>query len=691
MDAPAHEVAAELAVSDGESSLLAIAPSAIRHEPARSPHAPNAARVIGARRRIPSHHGGFMRNAIARCSALVALTLAAPAVARERSEIPAKYKWNLGDLFPSEAAWVQARDDVRKRIPRLADFRGHLGDSADALVRALDAIYAAQLALSRVTVYAQALSDEDTRTARPREMQQAADQLAVDFNAATSFVKPELLALPATTFRRFLDKDKRLAAYRFFIEDTLRWKPHTRSAPEERLIAESDSIAQGPGAAYGILKDADIPWPTVKLASGAEARIDPSAFTLHRASKVREDRDEAFDAFLGTLATYRRTMGATLYAHVRSHLFTKQARGFSSSLESALFRDNIPPAVYKQLLADVHDSLPAFHRALALRKRMLGLDVLRYQDLYVPAVAQVDMRFDPDEARAITLEALAPLGQEYVAALRKGFESGWTDYLPSTGKRAGAYSTGVYGVHPYQLLNFNGLYLDLSTLVHESGHSMHTFLSYATQPYPTSNYPIFVAEVASTLNENLLVHHMLGRAKDDATRLFLLATQLDNLRQTLFRQTQFAEFELAIHEMAERGETLTGENLSALYLKITRDYYGHDQGVCRVDDLIGSEWAMIPHFYYDFYVYQYATSMVASTSLARGLREDAARGETKRRDLYLRMLRAGGSRYPLELLRDAGVDMTTSAPFQAAIAEMSATMDEIERILGRSAQAPAPQ
>ncbi|MFL5271598.1 MAG: M3 family metallopeptidase, partial [Anaeromyxobacteraceae bacterium] len=296
----------------------------------------------------------------------------------------------------------------------------------------------------------------------------------------------------------------------------------------------------------------------------------------------------------------------------------------------------------------------------------------------------------PDEARALTLDALAPLGTAYVQTLRKGFESRWTDYLPTTGKRAGAYSTGVYGVHPYQLLNFNGLYLDLSTLAHESGHSMHTALAFEKQPYPTSDYPIFVAEVASTFNENLLVHHLLGRAKDDATRLFLLGTQLDNLRQTLFRQTQFAEFELAIHELAERGETLTGENLSALYLKITRDYYGHDKGVCRVDDLIATEWAMIPHFYYDFYVYQYATSMTASMSLARAVREEAARGGTKRRDAYLRMLRAGGSRYPIDLLREAGVDMTTSAPFDAAIAEMTATMDEIERILARTtAAAPA--
>jgi oligoendopeptidase F len=627
-----------------------------------------------------------MRLARALVLAAPLLALAAPAFARERADVPEKYKWNLSELYPSDAAWAKAREAARARIPKVAEHRGHLGDSAEALFRALDALFALQLELSRVSVYAEARSDEDTRAAAPRELRQGAEQLQVDLAAATSWVKPELLRLDPAKVRGFLAKDPRLAPYRFFLDDALRWKPHTLGPSEEKLVAEAEGVAQGARAAYGILKDADIPWPVVKLTTG-EARMDPSAFTLHRASKVRADRDKAFDAFFGTLRTYQGTVGATLYAHVKGHLFTKTARGFGSALDAALFTDNIPTTVYRQLLHDVHESLPTFHRALALRKRMLGLDVLRYQDLYAPAVATVDLRFDPDEARAVTLDALAPLGPTYVQALRKGFDSRWTDFIPTTGKRAGAYSTGVYGVHPYQLLNFNGLYLDLSTLAHESGHSMHTYLAFEKQPFPTSDYPIFVAEVASTFNENLLVHHLLGRAKDDATRLFLLGTQLDNLRQTLFRQTQFAEFELAAHELAERGETLTGENLSALYLKITREYYGHDRGLCRVDDLVASEWAMIPHFYRNFYVYQYATSLVASTSLARGVREEATRGETKRRDAYLRMLAAGGSRYPIDLLREAGVDMTTPAPFKAAMAEMNATMDEIEGLLQKQARA----
>jgi oligoendopeptidase F len=437
------------------------------------------------------------------------------------------------------------------------------------------------------------------------------------------------------------------------------------------------------GEVHGVLSNADLPYPTIKLTTGESVRLDAAAFSLHRQDRDRADRDKVFAAFFGALKTYERTMGATLASAVKAHLFEMRIRHFGTALEAALFQDNIPVVVYKQLLADVHRSLPTLHRYLGLRKRMLGLDQLHYQDLYVPLVASVDMRFGPDEARAITLEALSPLGTAYTEALHKGFDSRWTDYLPSTGKRSGAYSTGVYGVHPFQLLNFNGRYEDLTTLAHESGHSMHTFLSHGAQPYPTADYPIFVAEVASTFNENLLIHYMLDHAKDDATRLFLLGTLLDGLRTTLFRQTQFAEFELALHEQAERGEPLTGENLSKRYLELARVYYGHAQKVCQVDDVLATEWAYVPHFYYNFYVYQYATSMVASTSLARAVREEAQAGKTARRDAYLKMLSAGSSKYAIDLLKDAGVDMTTSAPFDSAIAEMNATMDEIERILQR--------
>jgi oligoendopeptidase F len=613
--------------------------------------------------------------------------------AGERKDVPDRYKWNLGDLYPSEAAWTKAKEDLGRRLPDLAKFRGRLGKSPKELLAALQTMFELDRELSRLSVYANSLSDEDVRAARPREMKQAAEELVTAFSSACSWVRPELLTVEPAKVRKFLAQEPKLAPYRMYLEETLRRKPHTLGAAEERIAAEAGELERAGGEVHGVLSNADLPYPTIKLSTGESVRLDAAAFSLQRQARSTADRDKVFSAFFGALKTYERTMGATLAAGVKAHLFDKRVHHFDSALEAALFQDNIPTAVYKQLLGDVHRSLPTLHRYLALRKRMLGLATLRYQDLYVPLVASVDLRFAPDEARALTLEALAPLGKDYTEALHKGFESRWTDYLPSTGKRSGAYSTGVYGVHPYQLLNFNGRYEDLTTLAHESGHSMHTFLSHGAQPYPTADYSIFVAEVASTFNENLLIHFMLDRAKDDATRLFLLGTLLDGLRTTLFRQTQFAEFELAFHEQAERGEPLTGENLSTLYLKIARDYYGHDQKVCQVDDLLAIEWAYVPHFYYDFYVYQYATSMVASTSLARAVREEAktskTTGKTPRRDAYLKMLSSGSSKYAIELLKEAGVDMTTSAPFDTAIAEMNATMDEMERILERS-KVPRP-
>jgi oligoendopeptidase F len=611
---------------------------------------------------------------------------AAPALAAERKDVNDKYKWNLGDLYPSETAWTEAKTALAARLPELGKHKGRLGKSPQELLAALQLMFEIDLGLSRLSVYAHSLSDEDVRAARPREMKQAAEELATAYAAASSWVRPEILTIDPAKLRKWMAGEKKLAPYRVFLEETLRRKPHTLGAGEERVAAEASELERSGGEVHGVLSNADLPYPTIKLSTGETVRLDAAAYSLHRQARNRADRDKVFAEFFGALKTYERTMGATLSAAVKAHLFEKRVRHFDTALEAALFQDNVPTAVYKQLLTDVHRSLPTLHRYLGLRKRMLGLTELRYQDLYVPLVASVDMRFQPDEARAIVLEALAPLGPAYIDALKKGFEGRWTDYLPTTGKRSGAYSTGVYGVHPYQLLNFNGRYEDLTTLAHESGHSMHTFLAYSAQPYPTADYPIFVAEVASTFNENLLIHYMLDHAKDDATRLYLLGTLLDGLRTTLFRQTQFAEFELAFHEQAERGEPLTGENLSQLYLQIARDYYGHGKQVCRVDDLLAIEWAYVPHFYYDFYVYQYATSMIASTSLARAVREEQKTGKTTRRDAYLKMLSAGSSKYAIDLLKDAGVDMTTSAPFDAAIAEMSATMDEMEKILERQAK-----
>jgi oligoendopeptidase F len=607
---------------------------------------------------------------------------------RARSDVPERFRWDLSDLYPDDGAWRSARAELAARLPGLAAHRGRTGESAAALLAALDAADGARLALERLHAYASMRSDEDTREPGALAMRQEAQALAVDLEAALAWLRPELLALPPARVAALLAEEPRLAPFRHPLDDLLRWRPHTLSAAEERVAAEAGNLAAA-HPIYSVFKDADLPYPTVRLSSG-EARLDPATFALQRAAPVRADRLAVFDAFFGAFKGFERSLGAMLYAQVKAHLFEVRVRGFPSCLEAALFRGAIPAAVYRQLVADVRRSLPVLHRYLDLRRRLLGLDALRYEDLYVPLVPGVERDYGPDEAMALTLDAFAPLGDAYVAALREGYARRWTDFLPGPGKRSGAYSTGAWGVHPYQLLNFNGKQEDVSTLAHESGHSMHTLLANRAQPHATADYSIFVAEVASTLNENLLLHHQLAQAAgDDERRLALLGGWLDALRATLFRQTLFAEFELAIHEQAERGETLTGAGLSALYLGLARTYHGHDRGTCAVPDAIAAEWGYIPHFYYDFYVYQYATSLVAAIALSRAIREEAPRCATRARDRYLAMLAAGGSRYPVDLLRDAGVDVLSSAPFDAAMAEMNGVMDEIEAILARRGRGPA--
>lgn len=606
-----------------------------------------------------------------------------PARAEERANVPDRYKWNTADLYASEAAWQSAREDLAKRTPDIAKHQGRLGESAATFAAALATLMDLDRGLTQLQVYASMRKDEDTRVGKPREMLQTAEQMYVQFRAAASYVQPEILALGAGKVHDFLGAEPKLAEYRPFLEDILRRAPHTLSPEEEKIAAQAGTLTGAGSSTYSILTGADLPYPEITLSTGEKAKLDNAGYTRYRALPDREDRMKVFRTFWATYRDYERTLGTTLYSQVQAHIFNKDVHKFDSCLEAALFGPNVPPAVYRQLLADVHANLPTLHRYLRLRQRMMGVDTLRYEDLYAPVVKKVEMKFTPEQAMDLTLKAAAPLGKDYVETLRRGFDSRWVDFVPTTGKRSGAYSTGAYGVHPYQLQNFTGLYDEVSTLAHESGHSMHTWLSDQHQPYATHDYVTFVAEVASTLNENLLLHHMLGRTTDRDARLFLLGSYLEGMRTTLFRQTMFAEFELKIHELAEGGESLTGENLSALYLDLLKQYYGDAQGVCRIADLYGVEWTYIPHFYYNFYVYQYATSIVASTSIAKGIRAEAEakKPSTRARDAFLAMLSSGSSKYPIDLLKGAGVDMTTSAPFTAAIQEMNGIMDEMEKLL----------
>jgi oligoendopeptidase F len=619
-------------------------------------------------------------------TALLAVLLAPAAPAAERSEIPAQYKWNLTDLYANEAAWVVAKQDLAKAIPELGQWQGKLGGSPATLLAAMTDWEKTSLKTERLYSYANQLYDTDTRVSRALQMKQEATQVYTDLQTATAYMRPEIIAVGRGKIDSFLAAEPKLGQYRMFFDDILRGAPHTLSPSEEQIVARTGLMSGTGETVRSVFTSSELPFPDVTLSNGEKVRLDAAAYTKFRAAPVKADRDAVFKAFFTRYGEFGSTLATTLNAQVQSHVFNKDVRKFPSSLEAALFTYNIPKSVYTQLIADVHANLPTLHRYLKLRQKVMGLPQLGYEDLYAPIVDKVELKYTPEQAKKLTLDSFAPLGKPYVDALSKGYESGWVDFLPSTGKSPGAYSTMVYDVHPYQLLNFTGTWEEVSTLAHESGHSMHSFLSAANQPYATANYSIFVAEVASTLNENLLFHHVLDQTTDDAKRLFLLSSYLDTMRTTLFRQTMFAEFELLIHESVERGEPLTKESLDALYLKLLKQYYGSEQGVVKVADTYASEWAYIPHFYYNFYVYQYATSMIGGMTLAENIigKPAVESGKAQQgRDAYLKLLSSGSSKYPIDLLKDAGVDMTTSQPFEAAMREMNRIMDEIERIYAR--------
>ncbi len=599
---------------------------------------------------------------------------------RDRSKIPDRYKWDLTDIYPNDEAWLAAKQRLVAEIPSVAAFRGKVAESPQSLLACLDLTSRLDKELNRLYCYAGLQSDLDTRNASAMAMKQEMSAIEADFAAAVSFIEPEILTMSKETIDAFIEREPGLAIYRHLLYEKLRRKEHTGTEGEEKIIADAGLMADSPMMLYSVLANADFPFAEVELSDGKKVKLDQAAFALHKSSPIRDDRKKVFSAYFGKLQEFRRTFGVNLYAEIKKNLFYMRARKYASCLEHALDAGNIPLPVYTGLIENANAHLDTFHRYLQLRRRMLDVEQLHYYDLYAPLVKDIDLKYTFEEACEQVLASLAPLGEEYVAVSRRCFTNRWVDVYPSEGKIAGAYSNGgVYDAHPYILLNFNGKYDDVSTLTHELGHTMHSYFSNKHQPYPTSHYSIFVAEVASTFNEALLMHYLLKTITDDDIRLSLLGNYLDGVRGTVFRQVQFSEFELQIHQAAERGEALTGERFSAMYDALVKRYYGHEKGVCVVDDEIKVEWAHIPHFYYRFYVYQYATSFTASVALS----EQVLAGDRAATARYLDLLASGGSDYPIELLKRAGVDMTTSAPFELTITKMNRVMDEIETILAR--------
>ncbi len=598
---------------------------------------------------------------------------------RSRDKVSPEFKWDLTPIYASDTEWEKEKSGWASRIKEIGRFKGKLSLSAEFLLKCVEFQSHMQKEFSRLYSYAHMKSDEDIRKSRYIEKKQELEQLHTEYATKFSFFEPEIAALGKGMIDKYIREESGLKKYRFLLHDILRRKKHMLSEKEEKILARAEMVAEGPYAVFSIFSNAEFDYPEIKLKDGSKVRLDQAGFAKSRALPNREDREKVFQAFFDSLDKFKGTFGVQLYTQVKKDIFYVQSRGYGSSLHRALDPDNIPVEVYHSLIENVNDNIEVFHRYLKLKRRMLDVDILKYSDLYAPVVKEIDLKYDISRAWDLILEAVKILGKEYVAVIQQARQNRWIDVFPFTGKRSGAYSNGnVYDVHPYILLNYNDQYKDVTTLAHELGHTMHSYLSNKSQPYPMAEYSIFVAEVASTLNEILLKEEMLCRVEDKNLRLSLLMEYLDTIKGTVFRQTQFAEFELMIHQEVEKGNSLSGESLKGIYKSILKKYYGQEKGVCLMEEPVSVEWAYVPHFYYNFYVYQYATAFTASTALA----EKIINKEEGSREKYLDFLKAGGSDYPINLLQKAGVDMTSSEPFELTMKAMNRTMDEIEGMVG---------
>ena len=598
----------------------------------------------------------------------------------ETASPPIEERWNLGHIYEDTEAFERAKEEFQEEnLPPIDGFRGRLLSSAEVLADALDAVYAAKRQLQLLLCYASLKSDGDTRVSSDQARRQEAQLLSTELSKRIAYVRPEILAGDPQVLEGYLETDPRLEPHRQFLRDLLRQRAHVLQPGEERILAESGLLRGQASTIYQLLAHAELPRPDLTLDGGQTVRLSTVGFQKHRTTSHRPDRLRIFPAYFSAYSDFRDTLGSNVYAAVKEHLFVARTRGYSSCLHAALDPDNVPEGVYRTLIRQVREALPLLHRYFKIRATLLGVERLEYPDLYCPLSEGPIREYSAGEAAALVRTSLSPLGQAYGSALADAFHSRWIDWHPAEGKRSGAYASGwAYGVHPYVLLNFNGDYESVSTLAHEMGHAMHSHFSNAALPFPTADYSIFVAEVASTFNEALLLQHVLDRAQSDEEKRFILGSYLDGIRGTLFRQSMFAEFELEIHECAERSEVLTGEKLSEIYLRLLREYHGHDEGLVHIADEYSVEWAAIPHMYYNFYVYQYATGIVAAGALA----STVLAGDHEPRERYLGFLRSGGSDYPLELLRNAGVDLQQPAPYGQAFATVGSRLDQLEALVG---------
>ncbi|MDQ0339743.1 oligoendopeptidase F [Caldalkalibacillus uzonensis] len=593
-----------------------------------------------------------------------------------RSELDPKYTWDLTQIFKSDEEWEQAFKEVKNLLPQIKGYEGRLMESADTLLEALRKRDEIGQKLGKVYVYAHLKKDEDTTNSKYVAFDNRASSLYVEVSSALSYFSPEILSADETAVRSYVQENEALQVYAHYLDELLRQQEHTLSSPEEAILAQAGELANAPSDIFTMINNADMKFPTITDEDGEEKELTHGRYIQFLESKDRRVRQDAFKAMYDTFKKQKNTLAATLNANVKKDIFYARVRKYPSSLEASLDKDNVPVQVYENLIAAIHEALPVFQRYMKLRKKALGLDELHMYDIYVPLVQDVEMKYTYEQAKQLVRDSLQPLGEEYLAVVDEGFNCGWIDVFENVGKRSGAYSSGTYGTPPYILLNFQDNLDNVFTLTHEMGHSVHSYFSRKEQPYIYSDYTIFVAEVASTLNEALLTHYLLQNMDDPKQRMYILNHYLESFRGTVFRQTMFAEFEKLIHEKVEEGEALTADRLSELYYALNQTYFGED---VVVDEDIAMEWARIPHFYYNFYVYKYATGFAAATALSQQILNEGAPAVER----YLSFLKSGGSDYPIELLKKAGVDMTSPEPVRQALNVFEGTLTELEDLLLR--------
>lgn len=596
-------------------------------------------------------------------------------MAKKRSEISKNDTWNTGAIYSSDTLWEEDYVLIKERMNDILPFKGTLSESAQALRSALDTYTDLERKLEKLYTYAHLKNDEDTKNQAYKSMYEKAYSLFISYDELSAFITPELLAIDEKVMEEFMNS-RHLEEYGFYLEKKLRAKKHILSEKEERLM----SMAQGPlstaSAAFKALNDADLKFGTFTDSENEEYEITHAMYLPLIMNKKREVREKAFNQYFKKYDDFSTTFSSLLYGQVKSHVFNARSRGYDSALDAALFPKNIETSVYRNLIQAARERISSLHTYIDYRKQQMKVDQLYLYDMYVPFVESEEIKMDYDQAMNGLFECVKPLGDEYGDILKKGFtEEGWVDKYENENKRSGAYSSGCYDTYPYILMNFNGTVSSARTLVHEAGHSMHSYFSSTNQPYIYGDYPIFLAEVASTFNEELFADYILKNTTDQKIKAYLLNTRIEEIRATFFRQTMFAEFELKIHELVEQDVPLTSGLLKEEYKKLNEFYFGPS---VKIDDISRIEWARIPHFYYNFYVYQYATGISAAVALFKRVMS----GGEKERDDYLGFLKSGSSRYPMETLKQAGVDMSSPEPVNALLDHFDLQLSQLKEING---------